>query len=355
MSRLRIALVGAGNRASTVYLPIIQILDRDLELVAVCDVREEAARAAAERAGVPAFTDVREMVERTRPEIAAVVITPSRNHEVGIPLAEMGVHYLTETPLDTDLAQGRAMIETAQRHRVKVEVAENYYRVPIERIKRAMILEGVFGKILAAYNDFQGHGYHGVGLIRSYVGFEVSARRVFGFQRQFSVAPHTYRGAEHTRETWTHGVIEFENGSVGVFNFSSLSYGSPLRPLRSSKFLGESGGCLDDRPYLLEEDGTRTRWIEIERRTHRVNGRETLAALVAKTEPPILWENPLRDYPLSDGQISVASELMSLVRAVREDTEPEYGAWNGYVDREIDVAMARSAAQGGAPVALPIE
>ena len=60
-------------------------------------------------------------------------------------------------------------------------------------------------------------------------------------------------------------------------------------------------------------------------------------------------------YLLSDGEITVASELMSLVNAVRNDTEPEYGAYNGRKDREIDVAMARSWANNGAPVTFPFE
>ena len=46
---------------------------------------------------------------------------------------------------------------------------------------------------------------------------------------------------------------------------------------------------------------------------------------------------------------------MSLVNAVREDIAPEYGAYNGRKDREIDVAMARSWANNGAPVTFPFE
>ena len=95
--------------------------------------------------------------------------------------------------------------------------------------------------------------------------------------------------------------------------------------------------------------------VNISRRTNTVDGYETLAALVADTEPEVVWENPLQNYPLSDGEITVASELMSLVNAVRNDTEPEYGAYNGRKDREIDIAMARSWSNNGAPVTFPFE
>jgi len=354
MNRLKIALIGAGNRGRSVYLPIIRVLKEELELVAVCDERADAAAAAAEEAGVPAFTNLEEMVTRTKPDIAAVVITPSNNHKVGIPLAEMGVSYVTETPLDTDLAHADEMIAAAQRHRIKLEVAENYYRVPNERIKRAMIDAGLFGRVLSAYNDFRGHGYHGVSLIRSYIGFEVAPKRVFGFQRTFPVQEHHYRGETRRNEQWQHGVIEFANGSVGVFNFSSLSYGSPLRRYNTSKFFGERGLCIGDEPAILDESASERRPILVRRRTNPIEGRDVLAALTTNTDPPVVWENPFRTLPLDDGQISVASELMSLANAVRNNTEPEYGAWNGRLDREVDLAMARSWESGGVPVELPL-
>ncbi|MEO2006711.1 MAG: Gfo/Idh/MocA family oxidoreductase, partial [Candidatus Poribacteria bacterium] len=246
MDRLRIALVGVGNRGRGTYLPIIQTMTDDLELVALCDGREDVVAEAGEEAGVPAFTNIADMVAAAKPDIAAVVITPSNNHQAGVPLAELGVSYVTETPLDTDLDRCDEMIAAAQKAGTKIEVAENYYRFPQERIKRAMILEGVFGDVHTAYNDFRGHGYHGVGLIRSYIGLDVGVRRAFGFTRKRDVQEHTYRGNNPSTEQWQHGVIEFENDSVGIYNFSSLSYGSPLRRYNTSKFFGERGMCIGE-------------------------------------------------------------------------------------------------------------
>ena len=68
MDRLKIALVGVGNRGRGTYLPIIQTLKDDLELVAVCDGREDVVAEVGEQAGVPAFTNVAEMVLGAKPE-----------------------------------------------------------------------------------------------------------------------------------------------------------------------------------------------------------------------------------------------------------------------------------------------
>lgn len=368
MDRLKIALVGAGNRGTYAYLPIIAKMDEDLELVAICDESLDKAKQQGEAYKVPYFTNVVDMVEKTKPDIAAVVITPSRNHEVGIPLSEMGVSYCTETPIDTDLGWADKMIASAKAHGTKLEVCENYYRVPGERIKRELILAGVFGKILTAYNDFNGHGYHGVSLIRSYIGFDVKITRVIGMYKNFSVQEHTYRNMKPTTEDWQLGLLEFENGSVGVFNFSGLSYGSPLRWHNSSRFYGERGMCIGDgqRSYsykdqiaILNKEANAKLPIVVERRTTKSkDGMDVLDVLVAKTDPDtgleVVWKNELSKYSLSDGQLSVAYELLSITNAHRNNTEPEYGAINGRIDQEVSIAMSKSWSSGNAPVELPL-
>ena len=113
--------------------------------------------------------------------------------------------------------------------------------------------------------------------------------------------------------------------------------------------------CFRNEAVILSDTADEQRKITVTRKTNDVDGFETLAALVADTTPEVVWENPLQNYPLSDGEIPVASELMSIANAVRNDTEPEYGAYNGRKDREIDVAMATSWTNDGEPVTFPFE
>ena len=68
----------------------------------------------------------------------------------------------------------------------------------------------------------------------------------------------------------------------------------------------------------------------------------------------MVWENPLAKYPLSDAQLSVASELMSIAEAHKNNAEPEYGALNGRIDQEVALAMARSWSNDSTPVELPL-
>lgn len=357
MDKLKIAHIGTGNRGTNTYLPLITKLKDDMELVAVCDTHEGRVNAQGEQYQVPAYTDTEQMLEKEKPDICSIVITPSNNHIPGLICSQHGVSYCTETPINSDLKLADQMMEAAKEHGTKLEVNENYYRRPSERIKRAMILEGVFGKVNVAYNEFRGHGYHGIGLLRSYVGFDNEPVQVYGFRNRYKVQEHEWRKGQPRRknEDWEHAVIEFTDGAVGIFNFSSLSYGSPLRGFNGTKFYAERGMCFREDAVILNDNADEQRPVTITRKTNNVDGYETLAALVADTNPEVVWENPLQNYALSDGEITVASELMSLVNAVRNDTEPEYGAYNGRKDREIDVAMARSWNNNGAPVTFPLE
>jgi predicted dehydrogenase len=299
------------------------------------------------------FTDLEQMQAEVRPEAAVVSVAYAANGEVGRRVVELGLHALLETPIAHDLADADAIISGAAARGLKIEVAEQYYRRPVERIKRALIQAGIFGKVLTACNDFMGHGYHGVSLIRSYIGFEVPVISVNGVTAQFSVAPHyawisrTYGQRE---EQWEHAVLRFADGRLGFFNWSSIAYDSPLRWLRSTRFFAEKGMALGDQLTLITPDGKDPQPIHIERRFHNVGGMETLSELVVHANPEIVWRNPFRGYHMDDEMISVADCLMSLVRAIRENTAPEYGPLQARTDQAVTLAMLESARQGGAPV-----
>ena len=51
----------------------------------------------------------------------------------------------------------------------------------------------------------------------------------------------------------------------------------------------------------------------------------------------------------------MASCIMSLVNAVRDDSEPTYGALQGRLDQELITAIRQSSAQGGQPITLPLD
>ncbi len=349
MERLKVAMVGTGRRAAGSWLPAIDVMDDQLELAAVCNTGAERGEEQAAKYGVPWHTDVGRMLDDARPDFVAIIVNPPQTHIVAQAALERGISVIMETPVASKVEDADALIALAKENGAHIEVAENLYRAPSERIKREMILAGVFGRILRGHNNSRTHNYHAVSLVRSYIGFDVPITRVIGVEGAFDVEPHDYRGNEADKERSRHAVFFFENGALGFSHFTSLAFGSPLRGVSSTEFYGEKGMAVGDDVYVLE-NATERRRIDIERVTCEVDGKPTLDRLVADVQPEVVWENPFRQYAMNDGMITIASELASIMRAVRGEAPPEYGAANGRVDREIDLAISESHRNGNAPV-----
>jgi predicted dehydrogenase len=349
---VRFAIVGASKRSAYLYGPLLTTLNDDVELVGIWGRSEENAKPLGEKFHVPWFTNLEQLQAEARPDAAVVSVNYAANGVVGRRVVELGMHALLETPIAHDLDDADAIIAGAVAKGLKVEVAEQYYRRPNERIKGALIQAGIFGRINTAYNDFMGHAYHGVSLIRSYIGFEIPVVSVNGAMARFTTAPY-YGWIEKSHgpreENWEHGIMHFTDGRLGFFHWTSIAYDSPLRWQRSTRFFGEKGMAVGDQLTLITLDGKDPQPITIERRFHNIGGMETLSELVAHTQPEIVWRNPFRAYYMDDETISVADCLMSLVRSIRENASPEYGLQQARTDQAIALAMHVSAQAGGAP------
>jgi predicted dehydrogenase len=350
MDKLSIAVVGAGRRAAGAWLPTIEILNDQLNLIAVCNTGALRGEEQAKKYGVNWYNNVEQMLDKEKPDFVAVIINPAQAHVASRSALERGISVITETPLASSVEDCDMLIKLAQEKGKYIEVAENLYRMPSERIKRELILNGVFGKILRGHNNSLTHDYHAVSLVRSYIGFDVKIKRVIGIEAQFHVAEHDYRGTMTDNESTCHEVYFFENGSLGFSHFTNLTWGSPLRGINSTEFYGENGMAVGDKIFVLK--GKDKQQINIKRLTCNVDGMEVLDKFVADTEPEIIWDNPFKKYKLNDGLITIASELASIMKSVRENVEPEYGAVNGKIDRQIDLAISESNRRGDIPIEI---
>ena len=111
---MRLALIGAGNRAQTTYLPLWESLKPWCRPVAVCDPVAEHGGPLAAALGVPAYTDIRQLV-RDRPMEAALVVTPvESHHSLSVYLSSHGIHNHTETTWASMVCQARQMIAAAR-------------------------------------------------------------------------------------------------------------------------------------------------------------------------------------------------------------------------------------------------
>lgn len=371
---IRVAIIGTGNRSFAFYGPVIKQL-QGVQLVSVWGRSRDSAQRLGESLDVPSYTDLDQLIRETSPQIGVVSVNYGANGQVGLMAVEHGLHVLLETPIAHKLSEADAIIEAARQRNLKIEIAEQFYRRPLEQIKLALIASGLFGRVHTSFNDFAGHGYHGISVMRSYLGFDARPVQVVGAVRDYPLEAYYSRLAGNyvpRNETQEHGIIEFDDGRLGIFHWTSVAYDSPIRWWRSSRFLAEKGMGItvgvgldvEEKLALLAPGGEAPRFITLERRWERNDG-GALEAIIAHTGDPdlpiIRWDNPFllpekgHSPQWHDDEIGVAGCIMSIVNAVRDNTEPSYGALQGRLDQELILAIRQSSAQGGQPVRLPLD
>jgi predicted dehydrogenase len=152
MNKLKFALIGTGGIAQT-YAQAFQTSDC-CRLVAVADVRDEAARAFAEPFGARSFFDYKILAENSEFD-AVIVSTPPNSHpEIAEFFMRRGVHVLCEKPLCLSIAEAKQMIETAEATGVKFTMASKFRYVEDVVKAKAMVASGVLGEVAQFENAF---------------------------------------------------------------------------------------------------------------------------------------------------------------------------------------------------------
>ena len=361
MSRLNIALVGAGRRGAGAHLPVISVLSDTYRLAAVCDIDEETAKRYAEQYGARPYTDLRRMAAEEELDIVDVATPAPAHHAAAVYLARRGIHLLCETPIASTLAQADMMIEAAREGGVFLEVAENYYRAPMERFKTELIARGVIGKVSRIYRIFREGGYHGMSMLRLRAGGNPVS--VLGIAHSSPVVPHVDgMKRRHSKERWSLSYLDFDSGAAAVMMYSNVIHGRTLgrKVNSSSQVHGEAGAIVEDDVYTVpEEDLERLAAAKAhspKRVTAKVGGADALQRI--ELELPgetFAWENPLRSLPIPESRVAVADELLSIARAVQTGEEPEYGAAAARLDQEMNLGVAESARRGRETVSFPLE
>ncbi|MEH7254009.1 Gfo/Idh/MocA family oxidoreductase [Neobacillus niacini] len=156
MEKLRVAVIGCGSIAQHRHLPEYQS-NKNVELIAVCDINEERAQAVAEKYGVKAYTNYEELLSSGSVD-AVSVCTPNYLHApISIAALKSGIHVLCEKPMATSKDEAEAMIAAAKESGKKLMIGHNQRFVPSHQKARQLIQSGEVGKIYSFRTAF-GHG-----------------------------------------------------------------------------------------------------------------------------------------------------------------------------------------------------
>jgi predicted dehydrogenase len=129
MRKLRTAVVGVGylgrfHAEKHRALP-------NVELVAVCDLRPEAARAAAQTLGAPFVEDYRDLAGKV--DAVTIAASTSAHFELAKFFLERGIHVFVEKPITRTASEAKALVELAEARGLKLQVGH------VERFNPALL------------------------------------------------------------------------------------------------------------------------------------------------------------------------------------------------------------------------
>jgi predicted dehydrogenase len=320
------------------------------EFCGFCEPNGEKRTLAETRWRVPGFGSLLEMLDDAQPDAVLNAAPPDSGPMTLGVWAPRGVHVIAEIPIAPTTGIARWMVETAHDAGIVLEIAEQVWLWAQEQLKRQIIAEGLIGEPQHARLYYTNKAdYHGLNGIRMLVPGEVE--RVLGASGAVSIpAFEHFTGRTLKRDIWDLGVLEFSSGVNCIFE-------SPPRARMSRRWdvEGSTGQLFGDALYIGNaEDFLR---FELLTEFEDVDGERILDRVYVDTDPPVVFENPYRDW-LADSADEVARMdlLEGFHRAVTEEGQPaRYGTDNAIRDIEILFAIRESDRRGGGWIDLPLE
>ena len=338
---VRVGIIGNGWRAVT-WRRIIQSLPHQFSLVGTV-IRNPDKRG--DVADSPVFGSTEELVAAGI-EIAVVSVSWSSQPQVIRELAEYGIAVLSETPPAPDVPALHDLRAAIPPNAI-VQVAEQYPFHPLSAAQIAMAASGLLGELQTAYVSIA-HGYHGVALIRRFLGVGIDdvAVRATRFPVKTTGGPGRnldYAGPDVESGNQTLATLRFGD-KTGVFDFLGSSYFAHIRH-RRAVIRGISGEIDHDTVRLVPERRVPIQYPLVRREAGQEGNLEG-AGLISITAGDRVWfENPFVAARFSDDEIAMAETLVRTA-AMRYGSPAFYGLDEASFDHAVGIAIEQSANSG---------
>ncbi len=145
MKKLKIGVIGCGN-ISVMHLDSIVALEES-DLIAVCDVKQERAQAAAEKYQAKAYTDYKEMFQKETLDVVHLCLPHYLHTIVARDAFAAGIHVLSEKPMSIQYDDAVKTVEMAEECHLQYGVIfQCRYNTPSLLVKER-ITDGKLGAV----------------------------------------------------------------------------------------------------------------------------------------------------------------------------------------------------------------
>jgi predicted dehydrogenase len=136
--KLRVAFVGAGNRAVGAHYPSLSEM-KDAKICAVCELNEERRQRVAKQFRIPnQYTSYQKMVEAERPDLVYAIMPPHHVYDIAANVIDMGSNLILEKPPALTSEQTRQLAILARKKGVITGVTLQRRFAPVIRTGKEM-------------------------------------------------------------------------------------------------------------------------------------------------------------------------------------------------------------------------
>ena len=348
MNPIRFGIIGGGWRAEF-YLRIAAALPEQFCVTGLM-VRDPTKGEAIERRwGAPTYRAIEELVAQKPPDFLVVCVAAKANAEMLTATAELGLPVLAETPPGQTLDELRALHRLTQQG-ARVQVAEQYIFQPLHAARLAVVGSGKLGTVTQAQVS-AAHGYHGVSLIRHFLGVRAEACTIRATTFSSPLIAGSGRNGPPTEENirpsaQTIAWLDFGD-KLGVFDFTGDQYFSWIRSPRVL-VRGERGEINDETVRFLQDYLTP---VEFDFRRMDAGQQGNLEGYYHKgylAGSEWVYRNPFVPGRLSDDEIAIATVLQKMADYAAGGPSL-YSLAEASQDRYLDLVI-QQVAQTGEPM-----
>lgn len=254
----RVGLIGTGWYGKCDLWRLVQVAP--VEIVSLCDVDkrmlEGAADMAAQRQASKKrprlFSDYREMLKQKDLDIV-LIGTPDHWHALPmIAAVESGVDVWVQKPISVDIAEGKAMLDAARKHKRVVQVGTQRRSTPhLIQARDRIIKEGKLGKVahveICCYWHMRASGNPPDTNPPDYLDYEM-------WTGPAPMRPY----CEWTHPRGWRAFMEYGNGIVGDMCIHMLDMVRWMLDLGAPREVSSSGGILVDKASKANITDTQT-------------------------------------------------------------------------------------------------
>ncbi len=270
MEKLRVAVVGCGN-ISVMHLDSILALDL-ATLVAVCDMKTDRAKEAAQKYNTKAYADYKEMFQKETLDVVHLCLPHYLHTIVARDAFEAGIHVISEKPMSIEYEDAVKTVELAEQCKLQYGVIfQCRYNTPSQVVKER-IADGKLGAVLCGrmtltwyrpenyyqYSDWKGTwDKEGGGVIIDQAIHSLDLANWF-----IDSTPTSVQSTLHNRnhptmlvEDSAEGLIKYENGCLlSFFAMNNYLIDEPIE----IRLLCENGAARlsYDEAFITYNDGT---------------------------------------------------------------------------------------------------